>query len=584
MGLDLNYKNFTRYDGSNVQVADYLNSDKWVHALSKFGVDKNSANNLFSYWQTHPYLDIQRNFNTNTQYRGSPWDQITGKKDNYRLIGLYDQKRQSQDPFKGMRLGDKGISGDNDNAFYSTTKKVRQTKDNFNPFAGEGNYEWVDKTTKKQGRLLNNTFIENDAYDKLNDQQRQYYGLTFDQAFQKDPRLAQAGQGVNAALEYRRQRNAKGASTGFGAFAPKALSLAGALTGNPYIAAISGGLEGGISGGSFTDALTGGLKSFAGQNGFGSFGGLQNTPGFNPNALQGSSNVSIFDSIGNLFKGNDFLGDLGGIFNTPGFFPNSNGSNNPLDIFSSGSSGGIFDTINNVLDSPLGQLGSSLLGGYLNDREASQYSDRLRSAAEGAEFNPYNAQGPGGGVTYNNGQVSTYLSPAMQALANQLYGSASGNVNAFNSYDPAQQAGEQFNILENIAQPYRDKERDSLMSTLINQGVYNPGANESSPGYWQPRYLEDSINASRDQNLFNSYDLAQQTATNTLNRGIGSLNSLNALNYGPLQYAGLGGDLGRAQSSAYSKGIPLIKDAAQFDYANDSNIFNSLLNSLGRRV
>lgn len=618
-GLDLQYKNFTRHDGSNVSIPDYLNSGKWNHGLTKFGVDSSTANNLFSYWENHPYL--KNLYQTSYANNRGGWESdgpfgLGQKQGNgeRRINGFYDLKKlSSTNPFQSLKISniqsDKNnsnfnLDGDKFSYTNSITSKLPFQRDTSNlpeqlrsgnagyrgPLntvnAYNNNPKYKTESKDIFGRILNDTFVDENLYETLSDEQKQFYGLSFEDAYKADPKLSASAQGINAAYNYRLKRKAKGEQTGFGAYAPKVLALAGAALGMPYLAALGGGIEGGKNGGGIGGVLTGGLTSYFATSGLDGLNGVNaaSTPGINPNGFSstvatGNNNVNIWDSFSGLFNGSSGNFDLGTISSV--FNPNSSGGNLG-DIFNSG--GGIFDTINSALDSPLGQLGSDLFGAYLGNKEADEYTDRLRNAADGARFNPYNAQGPGGGVTYNNGQATTYLSPAMQALANQIYGSAQGNINAFNSYDPAEQASEQFNILENIAEPYRQKERDSLMSTLINQGVYNPEANQSSPGYWQPRYLEDSINASRDKNLFDSYNLAQNTATNVLNRGIGSTNLLNSINYGPLQYAGLGADLGRAGISGASVGIPYIQNAAEYDRNADSTIFNSLLNSLGRRV
>jgi hypothetical protein len=598
MSLDFQYRDYTRADGGRVQAADYIGSTKWQHALTKSGVDRETANNLFRFIDDHDYTAAAREagFYTpgvaNNPYAGISSPETFAP----RQAGFFTgNKGRRIDPFAGFRVNAedsilnnqakyRNVSIDGDYVNYQRKESTPLTSKGINPFSGSpfkknlsgsafsgstqprSRDEWINERSK----LLNNTLITDQAYNKLTDTQKQFYGLTPDQAGQRDSIFGGALQGLDAAAQYRRLRSAKGEGTGLSGLANfavgAALPLAAGAFAGPGAAAFASGFNSLKDGGSLADiAKSAGLTYFGAKalNNYGEAGSIWDKTGGGVQPLGAAApatsggNVGIFDQVSNLF--NQGVSSLKG--------------------------GGIFDTINNVLDSPLGQLGTDALGLFLGNREANELGDRLTNAAEGARFNPYNASGPGGGVTFNNGQVNTYLSPEIQALVDQLGTSASGNIDAFNSYNPDQQASELFGILEAIQQPYRDQAVNSNISTLINQGKYNPQGNIESPGYRESRALYDSINNSQLQNLYNSYGVAQDTANQVLNRGVTSTNALRQLNYDPLAYAGLGGDLGQIQSAAYSKGIPSLTSAANVDYANDANsvsrIFDTLRNRLG---
>lgn len=64
-------------------------------------------------------------------------------------------------------------------------------------------------TNTKEARVFNNAVVDNELYNTFQKGDKDYYGLTFAQAYGKDPQLAGAGQVINAAYQYRRARARK---------------------------------------------------------------------------------------------------------------------------------------------------------------------------------------------------------------------------------------------------------------------------------------------------------------------------------------------------------------------------------------
>lgn len=223
--------------------------------------------------------------------------------------------------------------------------------------------------------------------------------------------------------------------------------------------------------------------------------------------------------------------------------------------------------------------GVGAAGAYFGDRAENAAAEE---AAAGAQFNPYNVTGPGGRATFDGNQANVALSPEMQAYSDSLGARAEGLFSnptngasrrathagnrAFaelGDFDPLAAAEGQFNKLESILEPGRDKARAGLESRLFSQGRL-----DSTGGAAQMGEFEAAIEQERQRNLYNSWDQAQATQTSMINnatglsqfgfnmegglfdRGLQSVDAQRQLHADALRLMEMGGQLGGMQANA----------------------------------
>lgn len=301
--------------------------------------------------------------------------------------------------------------------------------DHFNT-AGLAGYEGKYDTTEKKGIFLNGAFVDEDVFDKMNDQQRATYGQTWNQAFANDEKLGKIGSILPQAYQSVRADNKS--SGGFGSILKSAIGIAapivGGFLGGPIGAGIGSGFATATQGGSFGDILKNGALAYAGGSlakiGGGSLpgGGSPYSDGGNlggaiQGATNGAGNVSFLDD---LFKGGSkIVGDIKGSFSdifkggTGGFtdFLSGNGSAGGLgdliNFASGGKSGGIGNILSGITNGNLGQilngaggLGAfnSLLGG--GGLQQQQFNPVAGGGGSTPGFNPTAGGGGGGPQLY----------------------------------------------------------------------------------------------------------------------------------------------------------------------------------------
>ena len=268
MGLRLDYKTIQNYKGENVRVPNYSGTGVWEYAAGKSGIDSDTYQAYTQYWENHPYIrNLYHLAEPRTEMVGggmAPQQEITRPA----TARYFSGGRQQQDPYAGRRISDykKKDNFQIDGSGMATwTEKVIDpsapiTKTSFNsPFSGRPNekttinpgdaglneaYAEASKPVKQlpawlaganagrkfgtsqyqstgdlvdkefTGRFLNNALIDEKLYESLSQQERDYYGRTFAEAYGADPNLQGAGQVIDAAYQYRRARSKKKSGIG----------------------------------------------------------------------------------------------------------------------------------------------------------------------------------------------------------------------------------------------------------------------------------------------------------------------------------------------------------------------------------
>lgn len=128
-----------------------------------------------------------------------------------------------------------------------------------------------------------------------------------------------------------------------------------------------------------------------------------------------------------------------------------------------------------------------------------------------------------GGYNVTPEGVSTYLSPEYQAAANQLMQASQGALGqaqqaygALGSFDPYQAAEMQFQRLESILNPERQRQQEALQSQLYAQGRLG-----STGGALSEQAYNQAVQQQQSQNLYNAFLQAQQTQQNLAGLGQG---------------------------------------------------------------
>jgi len=217
------------------------------------------------------------------------------------------------------------------------------------------------------------------------------------------------------------------------------------------------------------------------------------------------------------------------------------------------------------------------------DDAAAQQSEAARLAAEQAAFNPYDTFGAFGQAQFDKdtGQARLIANPEMANLQNLYQQQATqfagqgqtalgqqagalgeqflGGIQA----DPFAAAETQFGRMEEILNPARQRQRESLEGRLLKQGRLG-----STGGTLQQQGLETAIDQSSSQNLVNA--LQQSQAMTAQQAGLGQqlgmfgqqqqdvgfnqsqarLGALGNIDQQLMQYANLGSNLGGRQSAA----------------------------------
>ncbi len=230
---------------------------------------------------------------------------------------------------------------------------------------GEGEDNFV--INEKVGKEINDAFIDEEFYNKLSDEHKQFYGLTVDQAREADPLLDAVYQVGSAAQQ---TWDARKAANKGGGFFKKALSVAAPLVGNflaPGVGGVFGGAVGGaISGGGIEGILKGGLLG-----GLASGGLNKILSGTNLGSQIGQTGINAFTgAASNALQGGDLRSILGGAITggleTPGALSKltNNGTGNMSwlsDIFNKGKEllGGAGSTLGNILSGGVKALGGA---------------------------------------------------------------------------------------------------------------------------------------------------------------------------------------------------------------------------------
>jgi len=407
MSVDLNSKLFTNLYGTGKSKygGDLLSSGKWQYAIyDKTPLDKAKTNEIFGYYQSHAFSNAQRYAHgltsgfdlspadyqaqqrkaaaataVNTPYGGqmnAGFGTSVNAKNPY--AGTPSRRgadlarfsaRTDIDHFKHLRVGDYGwsrgkITAGADGAATRTIGKQVAVGPKVPYTQQKSKIEYSTQT----GRLLNNAFVDDAAFEGMTDVDKAFYGLTRTQARQLDPNLDKTAQVVDAAYQYRRGRSRKKTGIGsiVGTLASTALPVFGALALGPIGGAIGGAISSGIQGGNLGDIAKGGITGYIGGQGAQLTGGAG---GGNPysdggalgGAIQGTTNgANNVGFLNDLFKGgSDLIGNLG-----EGFSDIFKGGTGGLTDFLSGGgkAGQLGDLLNAATGGQSGGIGNILSG------------------------------------------------------------------------------------------------------------------------------------------------------------------------------------------------------------------------------
>lgn len=146
------------------------------------------------------------------------------------------------------------------------------------------------------------------------------------------------------------------------------------------------------------------------------------------------------------------------------------------------------------------------------------------------------ASGIAGGNMF--GPTTGINNPQLQALLEQLRGTAGNQLNLFNQFNPQTMAQDIYSKLTALGQPQRSKEQANLESRLLNQGILS-----GTPGQMQLSAQNEAFGqqdlARQIQAIMEARAQQQQYLTNALGTASGAGN-LESQAYGPaLQAAGI---------------------------------------------
>ena len=346
MSIKLQYGQFNDF-GRTTTASDLSKSGKWNYAAQKIGLQKEQVDSVFDYWQNSSFMKGSR-YAQGLQGRGKVGEtSMIGPLGGGRTTTTFlDYAKKTQDNFNAFeglqakalqkRKLDFSVDKKTGVATYYDKKMEKQWQTG-GPLSRSGTTnkapvrmgpngvpvhdsrslnnqgKWVQiegRGQKYTGRMLNDTFVEQSAYDKMSETDRKFYGLSSEQAYKLDPSLKAAGQVVGAAHQYRQGRSRKktGIGAAVGMAAPMALGALGGIVAGPLGAAIGSGVQTGFQGGGVGDIAMATGAGYLGAGG--GFGGGQIgkiAAGALGSAVQGGDLNSIL--AGGLTGG---YGDVGG--------------------------------------------------------------------------------------------------------------------------------------------------------------------------------------------------------------------------------------------------------------------------------
>lgn len=244
-----------------------------------------------------------------------------------------------------------------------------------------------------------------------------------------------------------------------------------------------------------------------------------------------------------------------------------------------------------------GSLLGGIAGGLFGMQGAQSAADTQAAAAlkaaEMAKFDPYNVSGLFGSGTFDGKTASINLSPFAQSLtgmfgqqAQDYFSGTSpeamaasqaglGMLQSLGSGDPYAMAQSQFQKMEDILNPGRQRQREALQAQLLRQGRLG-----STGGSLREQGLEAAIEESRQRGLFEALGQAQavqqqqaslgsQLSNFGFNQGLSRLGAMQQLEKQAMDYLNMGGAFGgKAASSGAYGGNMLMKGAQGSAMAN----------------
>ena len=254
----------------------------------------------------------------------------------------------------------------------------------------------------------------------------------------------------------------------------------------------------------------------------------------------------------------------------------------------------------------MGAIGATVVGGALASKAASKAADAQvaagQQAAEMAKFDPKNVTGLfGTGAFDPSGESRVALNPETQRMVDQIRGSigdrfaqgqtrlgseaeqgALGFMQAGMQSDPYALAQSQFEKMESILNPSRNRQRDALEARLLRQGRLG-----STGGALSQQGLESAIEESRQRGLYDALQqgmgvqqhqlglgqnlglFAQQQENVGLEQGLARLGALQGIDQQAMQYLNLGGAFGgRAAQAGANAGQFGMQGAGMASMAN----------------
>ena len=210
---------------------------------------------------------------------------------------------------------------------------------------------------------------------------------------------------------------------------------------------------------------------------------------------------------------------------------------------------------------------------------ANNLNDAAQRAFENSRFMPYNVNTPGGSAMFDGNNITTQLSPEMQAIAGQQRGLVNTNLAAYNRFNPNNYSQNMYRTLSNLRAPQQTAENNNLLSNTYNLGRWG-----STVGA-QDIYSADMAQNLQDQALrLQSQQAGAQKSDRLFNNYMKSAASYNTLLNSPNDFARLGLMGGQAQSGANANAMQYPWLAAGADYGSSNAFWSSLGNSVSNMI
>jgi hypothetical protein len=211
-----------------------------------------------------------------------------------------------------------------------------------------------------------------------------------------------------------------------------------------------------------------------------------------------------------------------------------------------------------------GAIGAAVVGGVAANRASNRVGDAGAAAQAGAAFNPFDIQSGLGTTRFQGAQGFAQLDPRFQEPSARLGAFGLQQLKQLQGgQTPTQIASGQFQRMEDLLNPVRNRQREQLESRLLRQGRL--GSNFQGGGTPELREFETAIEQQRSQNLIGALGQGQQFQQGLFQNALQGIQGTVGLEQLPLQQfnlgSGLGGQAAQAGSQQGAFGIQAAQQA-----------------------